>query len=450
MTTRSIVALLLIATTAHATILTWTGGGGDNNFSTTSNWDTGTAPVDNDDLIFDGSTRLTPNNDLTINTEFDSITFAAGAGAFVVGGIDYHLGGNITNASANSQEIAMKAVLQQDVTIDCDTALEISETMSGAFGVTKTGSATLTLSDFNSFTTYLQIDEGCVQFAGSGGDLDDSCNLTNSSGCTVSWNLTSGYTIRYSLAGDGGWSFGSGDGSDVNYNINPDANTNSISGTLYLTNSNTRVNLSDGAASIGSVSDIYAQDGQLYLSVADTYTQACYIAGTGYPDTDPGPYGAIRINSPTDTVIEVSGPITLTDDATIGTRGRGTNLLSGSISGDYTLSLRPWTTAGAEPITLAPSGNANSFKSMSCDSYGYVKLGNTNALNLQRVYFTESGALLFNSISETIPALYVSGTQQAAGTWGATGSGSANTNDSIFADTGGTFTVVWPRYLKLQ
>ena len=41
----------------------WNGGGGDDNWTTAANWVGGVAPVANDDLVFGGSTRLTPTND---------------------------------------------------------------------------------------------------------------------------------------------------------------------------------------------------------------------------------------------------------------------------------------------------------------------------------------------------------------------------------------------------
>ena len=64
---------------AAAATVTWTGNGADDNWSTGANWG-GTAPVAGDALVFAGTTRLTPNNDLTASTSFSSITFNAGAG----------------------------------------------------------------------------------------------------------------------------------------------------------------------------------------------------------------------------------------------------------------------------------------------------------------------------------------------------------------------------------
>ena len=49
----------------------WDGGGSTNNWSTPANWDGDlTAPIGNDSLTFDGTLRLTNNNDLTADTAF--------------------------------------------------------------------------------------------------------------------------------------------------------------------------------------------------------------------------------------------------------------------------------------------------------------------------------------------------------------------------------------------
>lgn len=72
---------------------TWTGLGGNNNWSTSANWDAAIAP--GDDLHFAGTTRLAPNNDTTADTSYNSITFDANAGLFVIGGNRITLTGNI-------------------------------------------------------------------------------------------------------------------------------------------------------------------------------------------------------------------------------------------------------------------------------------------------------------------------------------------------------------------
>lgn len=66
----------------------WTGGGTDNNWSTSANWSGPTMPPTSDDFLhFAGSTRTTPNNDFSSNFPVDQILFDSGAASF-------HLTGN--------------------------------------------------------------------------------------------------------------------------------------------------------------------------------------------------------------------------------------------------------------------------------------------------------------------------------------------------------------------
>jgi hypothetical protein len=67
---------------------TWNGGAAlSNNWTNGNNWVSGTAPVANNVLFFSGSTRLTNNdNNFTAGTQFNGITFNAGAGAFTLSG----------------------------------------------------------------------------------------------------------------------------------------------------------------------------------------------------------------------------------------------------------------------------------------------------------------------------------------------------------------------------
>lgn len=98
-------ALLATASLAHGQII-WDGGGGDDNVTTALNWDTDVAPVSpltdglDDAWTFDGVLRLTPNVDVPF-TGLESITFAATAAPFTVGGADLTFGGTGTNGITN-------------------------------------------------------------------------------------------------------------------------------------------------------------------------------------------------------------------------------------------------------------------------------------------------------------------------------------------------------------
>lgn len=101
-------AILLTSSVSAQSSHTWTGGGGDNNWSTAANW-SGGAPDGNDIINFAGTTRLNNTNNLTI-AGF-RLFFNSGAGAFTLSGNSirfFDFGGNdpkIENNSANSQTI---------------------------------------------------------------------------------------------------------------------------------------------------------------------------------------------------------------------------------------------------------------------------------------------------------------------------------------------------------
>jgi hypothetical protein len=93
-----IIALLSIS--AQADTHTWNGGGADNNWTTAANWG-GTSPVSGDSLSFDGNTRLTPSNNFAAGTAFSNVTFNSNAGAFILSGNTFALGGAICKRSTS-------------------------------------------------------------------------------------------------------------------------------------------------------------------------------------------------------------------------------------------------------------------------------------------------------------------------------------------------------------
>ncbi|MEY3896669.1 MAG: hypothetical protein RLZZ214_2189, partial [Verrucomicrobiota bacterium] len=167
---------------SQAAQLTWSGGGGDANWSTGTNW-AGTAPVSNDALIFAGNTNLITNNDITGLTLINGTTPAAAiaftntsnvtGGAFTLGGNAITLGGSITTTAVTTGTLVDTISLQLDMVANrtITTATNHGLTISGLIndtsgtnsaGITKTGVATLLLSNnSNNFTT-LNIQQGTL------------------------------------------------------------------------------------------------------------------------------------------------------------------------------------------------------------------------------------------------------------------------------------------------
>ncbi|HZO86058.1 MAG TPA: autotransporter-associated beta strand repeat-containing protein, partial [Verrucomicrobiae bacterium] len=171
--TLAIPTLLAALSTAPAADRTWTGGGGNDFWSTPANWG-GTGPTAGDSLLFGGSVRTSPNNDFPGGTSFGGITFLNPAGAFTLRGNGISLGGNITdNQPLVPQVIQFPIALTLSPTIDvaADGLLTLGGIVSGAGnGIAKSGAGQLTLSGANTFSGQVQILGGTLA-VGSDGNL---------------------------------------------------------------------------------------------------------------------------------------------------------------------------------------------------------------------------------------------------------------------------------------
>jgi len=76
----------------------WTGGGADNNWSTTGNWDTGVIPAVGTDAIFDGVTGANPNKNCTVNAAIRSCANfnTTGYTGTITFNFDVEVNGNVT------------------------------------------------------------------------------------------------------------------------------------------------------------------------------------------------------------------------------------------------------------------------------------------------------------------------------------------------------------------
>jgi len=145
---------------------TWNGGhASNNNWTEADNWG-GTAPVAGDDLVFTGTTRLSPNNNFAADTSFNSITFSAGAGAFTLGGNRIKIVVSITNNDDSLQTIDLAVILMDRVDVYTTNGnITINGVISGAYGIDHRGTYTLTLTADNTFTAYIWTLEGTLSVA---------------------------------------------------------------------------------------------------------------------------------------------------------------------------------------------------------------------------------------------------------------------------------------------
>jgi autotransporter-associated beta strand protein len=240
-----------MAFTAQSATFVWDGGGNNNNFTTASNWVGNiaspfnyTPTVTADALIFSGTTRLAPNNDTASGetngqTAF-TLSFAADAGAFVLGGNKITLGsttgnggsgGSISNLSAQTQTINCE-VAPRSGTIRAqggnlvfngrfnigNGTITRTNTFNGAFDITlngqatsagvvvKRGSGTLRLLNaFNDFNGPMTIAEGVVSL-GTAGSIPTSPSIYVAAGARLDVSGVVGGFILFPnqmLAGDG-------------------------------------------------------------------------------------------------------------------------------------------------------------------------------------------------------------------------------------------------------
>ena len=168
-------ALISIGLPSAAQAITWDGGANTDNWSGNgsagnNNWSPNGAPAANNDLVFAGTTRLTPNNNITGDVSYAGITFSNTAGAFTLGGNRITLGGNVTNNDADLQTINMDLILSANRIFDAASGnLAVGGIISGNFSVTKSGANSLSLGAANTFSGTTAVNAGSLYANNSSG-----------------------------------------------------------------------------------------------------------------------------------------------------------------------------------------------------------------------------------------------------------------------------------------
>ena len=173
---------------------TWTGGGGDNNWTTAANWDLGIAPVAGDALVFPaGAARLTNVNDYPAATAFRSISFTGAGGGYSISGnaLSLSTGVAASNTAGTNTLSPTSITMTQAQTFansnasgalivgaDVDNGgflltvggagpTTLSGVISGTGGLTKVDPGTLTLSGGNTYTGATAVNAGTLLVNGS-------------------------------------------------------------------------------------------------------------------------------------------------------------------------------------------------------------------------------------------------------------------------------------------
>jgi len=197
--------------TARAATFSWSGLGADSNWQTPANWTPNTGIATGSNLMMLGTTQLTNNNNFAGGSTFSTITFAASAGQFVLGGNALVLNAGsaaaVVNNSTALETIDLPLTLTGGRTIDAAAGpISIEDALTGTAGIfygvnpslTTPPPTSLSVVILNSAGTYstaststaaTTIDSGTLQI-GAGGSLPSSASTTLATGWVALGNTT--------------------------------------------------------------------------------------------------------------------------------------------------------------------------------------------------------------------------------------------------------------------
>lgn len=240
----------------------WTGGGADNNWSTTGNWDTGVIPAVGTDAIFDGVTGVNPNKNCTVNAanRICANFNTNGYTGTITFDFDVQVNGNITlgagmlfGGTAFLNLRFASAALTRNV--NCPSALTIPRLSyngnnSGTITFTNNTTITnLTCTDANNATYTFSPVTGSVTITISGGTFNTSSILNINARAILNANTTLTFSGTSTLTANANGSILLGSGtiqtaSGANLTINRNFN--------YTGGSGGTINFSQGTVSFGT------------------------------------------------------------------------------------------------------------------------------------------------------------------------------------------------------
>ncbi len=475
----------------------WSGGSTANSFwNNSSNWDSH-IPVVGDELIFGGTDRLVNTNNLAIGTSFSGITFTNGAGAFSLRGNAISLGGPIVNLDDDLQTLALPVTVSAVQTVNASNgAVAVGGVVSGAGGLLKAGPRGLTLSGNNTYLGLTVVTNGnlLVRHGNALGSTNGLTSVANNGWVEVEGAVSVPETLL--LEGDNASGMlRSSAGTNVWSGMVTQSAPSRVSvetGRLTLSGGiagSTKVNLvaaggaelvlTSNPVKLGTSGTVSASGaGTVTLGATNCTFGTLEVAGPTVRMVSAGvlpstailaigtaasPDGTFDLNGFNQTVsqlkrgIPTGGSRRVTSAApatlTVNQSSSSTYYYDGQLEGALGLTksgvgilqlLGANNTCGGAITVEGGTLSVSATSGLGC-STNITVAGGTLELKTAAgivsdgaVLSVSSGAVvkLGSGVNETVGRLYLGGVLQAAGTWGATGSGAANLNDTYFTGSG--------------
>jgi len=273
---------------------TWVGGGADDNWQTTANWNT--VPAAGHTFAFAGTTRLSNTNNFPANTSFADLMFNANAGAFTLAGNAITLTGNVTNNGPYPQTVSLPVVLSSGAhNLTANTGnLSLSGVISGSGNISKTGSGLVTLSVANTYSGGTTVTAGTLAFNNANAFSTGTVTLNGGTvkagnGFTLANNITVSSPSNFEMAGFNTTLSGSLSGSGALTLTNSGVpstmtlgNNSGYSGTLTI-NNGTAVSFNTPNAGSASTAWVFndSNAGRVRINVGNNTLNFGSLSGTG-------------------------------------------------------------------------------------------------------------------------------------------------------------------------